>query len=261
MTSAGKSRVARRAQPARPARGRRASPRALAAFGGIVALAVVATVFAVVLSGGRSAAPNVPAVGTLEHALPGAADVNALFSGIPQEGMRLGKASAPVTLIEYLDLQCPYCRLVETQLVPHLIARYVRTGEAKLVVRPLASLGPDSIRGREAMIAASRQNRAFNFAGLVYVNQGTENTGWLDDSLVAEAAASIPRLWVHSLLDARDSAGVAKLGAHYDALALIDDVKSTPTFFVGSSFGGRRKLLVDLSETSLSAAVDALLQP
>ena len=31
------------------------------------------------------------------------------------------------------------------------------------------------------MIAAGAQNKAFNFAQILYDNQGTENTGWLND--------------------------------------------------------------------------------
>ena len=259
MTSARKSRAARRAVPTPPPSpgARRASPRALALVGGLAAVATVAIVLAVVLSGGKPSTPTAPAIGTLRNALPGAAEVNALFAGIPQQGMRLGRASAPVTMVEYLDLQCPYCKEVETNVLPDVIARFVRTGKAKLILRPLAFTGPDSVRGRDALIAASHQNRAFNFADLLYVNQGTENTGWLDDSMVAAAAASIPGLKVHVLLVERKSAGVSKLAAQYDSLASASHVDATPTFVTGSSFGGPKTTLTAPSAAALSAALDA----
>lgn len=258
MTSARKSRAARRAAPTPPRPGaRRASPRALALVGGLVAVATVAIVLAVVLSGGKPSTPTAPAIGTLRNALPGAAEVNALFAGIPQKGMRLGRASAPVTMLEYLDLQCPYCKEIETNVLPDVIARFVRTGKAKLILRPLAFTGPDSVRGRDALIAASRQNRAFNFADLLYVNQGTENTGWLDDAMVAAAAASIPGMKVHVLLDERTNAGVSKLAAQYDSLARASHVDATPTFVTGSSFGGPKTTLTAPSAAALSAALEA----
>ena len=58
------------------------------------------------------------------------------------------------------------------------------------------------MRGRNATIAAGLQNKAFDFAEILYDNQRTENTGWLTSAMVAQAAASIPGLNVPQLLDA-----------------------------------------------------------
>ena len=66
-------------------------------------------------------------------------------------------------------------------------------------------IGPDSSRGRKAMIAAGQQNQAFNFAAVLYFNQGIENTGWLNEDMVASAAASIPGFKVGKLLTERNS--------------------------------------------------------
>jgi protein-disulfide isomerase len=249
------------AGPAGRVRSRRASPRLLVVFGGIGVLAVVAVVLGMVLSGGESSPASVPAVGTLKNGLPGAVQVDRLFSGIPQQGMRLGNPSAPVTLVEYLDLQCPYCKQLELQVVPGVIARYVRTGKAKLLMRPLAFVGVDSVRGRNAVIAAAQQNRAFDMTDLLYVNQRTENSGWLDDAMVAEAAASIPRLRVHELLAAATGPGVARLAARYDSLARKANVTGTPTFVVRSSLGGRGTALVAPSDAALTVAIGNLLPP
>lgn len=236
-----------------PRRARKASPRALAIFGGTAAVLAVAIVLGIVLTGGKSAGPNVPAVGSLTNALPGASEVQAMFKGIPQQGMTLGSAFAPVTLVEYVDLQCPACKQAETEVLPDVVSRYVRTGKAKLVVRPLAFVGPDSIRGREALIAAARQNRAFDFLQLLYVNQGIENTGWLSEEMVAKTAASIPGLRVHDLLTLRHDPGVSKLAAQYDALARAAKVDSTPTFVVAGT------PMVSPSAGALASAIERAL--
>jgi protein-disulfide isomerase len=138
-------------------------------------------------------------------------------------------------MTEYIDLQCPYCQAFETQLFPDIVRSYVRSGKLKVVMRPWAFIGPDSRRGQAAVLAAGAQNKAFNLAEILYDNQGTENTGWLDQSMVANAAASIPGLHVRTLLAAAGSAQVKAQAQTVDADAQADKINQTPTIFVGKS--------------------------
>ena len=200
----------------------------------VIAVVAVGVVLGVVLMGGSSKT-NVPARGSLTNGLPGAGDVQRLLNGIPQRGNVIGSPEAPVTLVEYIDLQCPYCRQFETEAMPALIARYVRTGKLKVEVRPMASIGPDSERGRTAALAAGEQNRLFNFMQLLYFNQGTENTGWLNDEIVTSAAASIPGIDVPRLLADRSSSTVVYSASTFDSQASADSVRATPTILVGKS--------------------------
>ncbi len=201
-----KRRRAAQAPPRQQARGparREASPRVLFAAAVVVALLAVGAVLAVKLTGGSDAKPPPPGV-----ALPGSGDVERLFKGIPQSGNVLGSPAAPVTLVEYVDLQCPYCQQFETQVMPTVIERYVRSGKLKVDARVLAFIGPDSLRGQSAAIAAGQQDKEFNFTQLLYANQAGENSGWLSDDMVRAAAASIPGLDVNQLLAASDSDAV-----------------------------------------------------
>jgi protein-disulfide isomerase len=240
-------------------RERQASPRVLIAVGAVLVAILVAVVLAVVVGRGSSSSSltNVPAVGTLAGALPGAADVEALFKGIPQNGTTLGSRSAPVTMVEFIDPQCPFCREFDTQVLPSIIKNYVRTGTLRIQMQPWAFIGPDSVRGQAAQLAAARQNKAFNYTQLLYDNQGTENTGWLDDGMVAAVARSIPGLQVHTLLNARTSATVKAAQQRVDALATTDRVPGTPTLFVGKT--GTRGAQVNLtSPTDEQALVTAI---
>src|SRR5215213_761101 len=54
-----------------------------------------------------------------------------LLAGIPQSSTLLGRPTAPVTLVEYADLQCPFCREFATETVPVLVREYVRTGKVR----------------------------------------------------------------------------------------------------------------------------------
>jgi protein-disulfide isomerase len=183
------------------------------------------------------------------------------FAGIPQSANVLGKAGAPATLVEYIDLQCPVCRQFETDVMPTIIDRYVRTGKLKVVARPVTVIGPDSEIGRRAMIAAFKQNRGFNFAQLLYFNQGPENGGWLDDSMVADAATSIPGVNVAALQSAAGSKAVQQEAATYDSQARADALAGTPTLVLGKS-GGKLTSLGAGSPTveQLSTAIDQALK-
>jgi protein-disulfide isomerase len=260
MTSGKQARRQRQAQaprpPVRSTEGRRASPMvllvALAGFLGIGA----AVVLILVVGGNGSGSSST--TGTL----PDANVIAQQFDGIPQAGNVLGKKTAPVTMVEYIDLQCPVCRAFETDVMPTIIDRYVRTGKLKVEARPIAIIGPDSERGRRAMIAAERQNRAFNFAQLLYFNQGAENSGWLDDSMVAAAARSIPGVNVKALQDAMNSSSVADEAQTYDQEAQTDKVGGTPTVLAGKTGGKLATVTPGGSPdvAALSAAIDTVLR-
>ena len=202
----------------------------LAGAAAIVVLLVIAVVAAVKLTGGSSGATTPPPAGV---SLPGSGDVQRLLKGIPQTGNVLGDPSAPVTLVEYVDLQCPYCQQFETQVMPNVIDRYVRTGKLKVELRVLAFIGPDSQRGQFAAIAAAEQGKEFNFAQLLYANQAGENSGWLSDEMVTSAANSIPGLDTQKLLAGAGASGVKATAQRYVSQATADRVTGTPTLLVG----------------------------
>ncbi|HEX6699447.1 MAG TPA: thioredoxin domain-containing protein [Gaiellaceae bacterium] len=166
-----------------------------------------------------------------------------------------------MTLVEYIDLQCPFCQQFETSAMPTIVHRYVRAGKLKVVARPIAFIGPDSQRGRDAALAAGGQNKLFDFAQLLYLNQGAENTGWLTDDIVKAAAASIPGLSVQKLLDERGSSAVSDEAHALDAEASADAVHATPAILVGRS-GTKPKVVQLASPTdakSVEHAIDSAL--
>jgi protein-disulfide isomerase len=241
-------------QARRAAGPRSASPKVLIIAGVVVVAVIVAIVLAVVLTGGSSSSNS-----TSASQLPDAADVQSQLAGIPQSGNVLGKPSAPVTVITYIDLQCPFCRQFETEALPTIIDKYVRPGKAKLEARTIAILGPDSQTGRSAALAAAKQNKMFNFMQLLYDNQGTENTGWLNDGIIKSAAASIPGLNASQLLNDRNSSSVSDQAQTIDSEATAQNVSQTPTIYVVAK-GGTPKA-VDLTSpgdpSALESAINA----
>jgi protein-disulfide isomerase len=227
----------------------------------LVAAALGIGIGVAVAGGSSSSIGKVPARGSLtgKLVLPNAIVVHKLLAGTPQHGNLLGKASAPVTMVEYIDLQCPYCDEFELNVFPDLVSRFVNSGELKIEATPIAFIGPDSQRGRLAAIAAAKQNRMFDFMELLYANQKTENTGWLNEKMVARAAASIPGLNVPRLLAERKSKATAKIATAFDRSAAAAGVRQTPTIFVGRSGQSLRQVVLKSAgdESSVVAAINA----
>jgi protein-disulfide isomerase len=234
------------------ARARQASPRALAIAGGVVLIAVIAVVLGVVLSGGSSGGSSggggivsssdlegLPATGSQGSAgsLPGASEANGLFKGIPQNGLTLGDPKAPVTMEMFIDVRCPVCQAYEVNDLPTVVKNDIASGKVQLHLKPWAFLGPQSLTGRRGVIAAANQNRGFEYAKVLYDNQGLEATQWLTGREMALIAASVNGLnlaqWRNDV-NASASEATAKT---VDKLAKQKNVQGTPTIFVGCTGG------------------------
>jgi protein-disulfide isomerase len=155
-----------------------------------------------------------------------------------------------VTLVEYADLQCPYCGDFSRNVLPSLVRDYVRTGKVKVVFRGLAFVGPDSESALRAALAAKNQNRLWNFVDLLYANQGAENSGWVTGGLIRSVAGEIPGVDVTRLVADAQSTAVTGAIAATQRLASNDGVNSTPSFWIGRTGGA----LVALDVRSLEAA-------
>jgi len=72
-----------------------------------------------------------------------------------------GKADAPVTLVEFTDYQCPFCKRHATQTMPQIVKDYVETGKVKYVLRefPIRSLHPNAIKASGAALCAGDQGK------------------------------------------------------------------------------------------------------
>jgi protein-disulfide isomerase len=120
--------------------------------------------------------------------LEGAADVNRLLDGIPQKGLVLGDPEALVELVEFGDLQCPFCAAYAKEILPPIIENQVKRGKAKIEFRNFTIIGPQSTPAGAAALAAGAQDRGWNYVELFYRNQGGENSGYADDDFLEAVA-------------------------------------------------------------------------
>jgi protein-disulfide isomerase len=227
-------------------------PRAVA-LAGIVAIAIAGVLVGVSLvqrSDDTAAAPPPVALDSSETA--------SLLDGIPQKGTVLGRPAAPVTLVEYADLQCPYCSAWAQAALPDLVKEYVKTGKMKIEFRGLAFLGPDSDRGLRAALAAGEQNKLWQVVDLLYRNQGDENSGWLTDDTLRQVGASVDGLDVNRML-ARREAMTPQL-EKAQAAANASGIHGTPSFELGPTGGQLQRVqITSLDAHGLRPAINSLL--
>jgi protein-disulfide isomerase len=194
------------------------------------------------------------------RSLVGGPQVAAMFRGVPQHGVELGRHGAPVTLVEFADVQCPYCARWERDVLPVLVRKYVRTGKVRIVFAGVAFLGADSTTGFRTVLAAGLQNRLWNVVELMYLNQGAENSGWVTDPFLRGLGALVPGLRVSTMLAARGSAAVEAQREAAWNLAQAVGVYQTPSFAVGLTNKTLHPLEVDsLTPQAIEPTLDALL--
>jgi protein-disulfide isomerase len=121
-------------------------------------------------------------------------EVDKLLADIPQSGNILGQPDAPVTLVEFADLQCPACQQASETIIPDVINGPVKDGTAKYEFDNWPILGQDSVIAAKAALAASEQDRLQQFVENFYANQGPENSGYVTDDFLNDIAekAGIP---------------------------------------------------------------------
>ncbi len=212
-------------------------------------LAIAAVLVAVVIS--QSQSDGGDASNVTDTSL-----VNDQLAGIPQKGLVLGKASAKRAVVEFGDLQCPFCKQFAEQVIPDFIAGPVSRGEARLEFRNFVILGPQSDLAAAAAVAAGRQAKGWDFIELFYRNQGVENTGYVTDDFLTAIArgAGVPDIaqWNTD----RKSKSVRREVAKTTNQASNLGFNSTPSFAVEGPSGGLTPIGTPNSAAELEAALN-----
>jgi protein-disulfide isomerase len=223
-------------------------------LGGALAAAVVIVVVAVVISSGGSS-KKTNATGGVE----GSSQATQLLQGIPQNGITLGDPKAPVTLTEFADLQCPFCRDYTLKTFPTIVAKYVRTGKVKMVFRNYAFISADSLTAARAAEAAGKQNKLWNFIDVFYNNQGDERSGYVTDPFVSKIATAAG-VDAQKMLADRSAPDVDQQIAEAQQQAQTAGVNSTPTFLIQKGSAAPKKVSQSAFDPNeFSKAIDAAL--
>lgn len=185
-----------------------------------------------------------------------ASEVKSTFEGIPQKGSELGDPRAPVTLTDFSDLQCPYCRNFAIQVLPVLVSRYVREGRLRIVFGNYPILGTDSERAGRVAEAMGLQNRMWQFIESFMQNQGPENTGYVTDAFLLRIASGVPGADAQRALRDAESSAVAQAMSESAKMARRFHIRGEPTFLLGLT--GKEPRVLRASPSNPEAFIEAI---
>ncbi len=85
----------------------------------------------------------------------------------------MGRADAPVTVVEFSSYQCPFCKRHFDTVLPKIKQEYIDTGKVRYVFRdfPLKSQ-PDSPTAAKAVHCAGEEGRYWEMHDVLFNNQG-----------------------------------------------------------------------------------------
>lgn len=144
-----------------------------------------------------------------------------------------GPATAPVTVYEMSDFQCPFCKRFTEQFFPEIEKAYIATGKVRWIYinYPLTSLHPNAVAAAEFAMCAAREGKFWPAHDALFRHQDVwgplKNPGPFLLSLAdtvkvsrARITSCLEKAEMRDLVK-RDSDGSVKAGAN-----------STPTFYV-----------------------------
>lgn len=141
-------------------------------------------------------------------------------------GAVAGNPRGDVTIVEFFDTRCPYCRKLE----PVMAKLLAQDHGVRLVYMDLPILGPPSVLGSKALLAADRQGgyEKLRDAIMAAPPQTTR-------AMIKEAAERLGLDWARLEHDMDNPAIQARINEHLK-LAQAIGVDGTPAMVIGETF-------------------------
>jgi protein-disulfide isomerase len=145
----------------------------------------------------------------------------------------LGSSAAPVMIIEFTDLQCPYCARFANTTWPRIRQDYVETGKVRYATRDLPlPFHAFALPAAIAVRCAGQQGKFWEFREALFRDQAQLATGTyagLVQSLGLDAA---------QFADCRRDPAVERLVQADVELAAASGIRATPSFVIGRIVDG-----------------------
>lgn len=97
--------------------------------------------------------------------------VDDILAGLGK-GPALGRADAPVTIVEFSDFQCSFCKKFWADTLPKLKDDYISPGKVRFIYRHFAILGNFSEQAAMAAECAGEQGKFWQYHDRLFAGQG-----------------------------------------------------------------------------------------
>lgn len=174
----------------------------------------------------------------------------------PNEHM-LGNPNAKVTIVEFSDFQCPFCRRFWADALPQIKKEYVDTGKAKFIYKhyPL-SFHPGAKPAAEASECANEQGKFWEYHDKIFAEQAKQGQGTIQfGKPELKNWASQIGLNTSQFNQCLDSGKYFKLIEDSVAYGSEIGVSGTPTTFING-----QRLVGAQPFVSFKAVIDGLLK-
>ena len=143
----------------------------------------------------------------------------------------LGDINAPLTLIEFGDYQCTFCKKFFSETEELIITNYVETGKVKILFKDFIVVNEDSVNAASAAHCANDQNMFWQYHSTLYNNWDGEGTGWASIEQLHKFATTLG-LDMDKFSECMSKSKWKDLvhSSHADGRTL--GVDATPTFFI-----------------------------
>lgn len=170
----------------------------------------------------------------------------------------LGSASAPVTIIEFGDYQCPNCKKWFLDTKPDIVTNYIDNGKASLIFVDIAFLGDDSVPASRATYCAEEQGKYWDYHAFLYTNQMGIDNGWASiDSL--KGYANNLGLDMGLFVSCIDSGKYEKRVSFNTEESQKNGVTGTPTFIIVGPQGQQERILGPQPYPVFEKIIDSML--
>ena len=103
----------------------------------------------------------------------------------------LGDTNAPLTLVEFGDYQCTYCKKFFHETEESILINYIQTGKVKMLFKDFIVVNEDSVNAASAAHCANDQKMFWQYHSTLYNNWDGEGTGWASFERLHKFASSL----------------------------------------------------------------------